>query len=138
MITQRLFFLKLNQLHLLFCFLCLFTICRAEQKPNVVLIFIDDMGYGDIGPFGWDHLTPHLDRMAKEGMKLTEFYVSSAACTPSRSALMTGCYADSIGMGQSVVFPADKEGLNPKESGNSFIIESRQTSLSSSTTWKRI
>jgi arylsulfatase A len=138
MITQRLFLFKLNQLHPLFCFLCLFTIFRAEQKPNVVLIFIADTGYGDIVPFGSDHLTPHLDRMAKEGMKLTDFYASSAACTPSRPALLTGCYADRIGMGQSVVFPADKEGLNPKESGNSFIIESRQTSLSSSTTWKRI
>ncbi|HAE12136.1 MAG TPA: hypothetical protein DCG39_10895, partial [Opitutae bacterium] len=54
------------------------------EKPNVVIIFIDDMGYGDIGPFGSDHPTPHLDRMAKEGMKLTDFYVSSTACTPSR------------------------------------------------------
>jgi arylsulfatase A len=87
----------------------------SKKKPNVVIIFIDDMGYGDIGPFGSDHPTPHLDRMAKEGMKLTDFYVSSAACTPSRSALLTGCYADRIGMGKSVVFPADKRGLNPKE-----------------------
>ena len=87
----------------------------GEKKPNVVIIFIDDMGYGDIGPFGSDHPTPNLDRMAEEGMKLTDFYVSSAACTPSRSALMTGCYADRIGMGKSVVFPADKRGLNPKE-----------------------
>ena len=93
------------------------SVCSAwaANKPNVVLIFIDDMGYGDIGPFGSDHPTPHLDRMAEEGMKLTDFYVSSAACTPSRSALMTGCYADRIGMGRSVVFPADKRGLNPKE-----------------------
>ncbi len=90
------------------------TVSR-ERQPNVVLIFIDDMGYGDIGPFGSNHPTPHLDRMAEEGMKLTDFYVSSAACTPSRSALMTGCYADRIGMGRSVVFPADKRGLNPKE-----------------------
>ena len=87
----------------------------GEKKPNVVIIFIDDMGYGDIGPFGSDHPTPHLDRMAKEGMKLTDFYVSSTACTPSRSALLTGCYADRIGMGKSVVFPADSRGLNPKE-----------------------
>ncbi len=71
------------------------------DKPNVVVIFIDDMGYGDIGPFGSTHPTPNLDRMAAEGMKLTEFYVSSSACTPSRSALLTGCYADRIGMGQS-------------------------------------
>jgi len=87
----------------------------AADKPNVVIIFIDDMGYGDIGPFGSSRKTPHLDRMAKEGMQLTNFYVSSSACTPSRAALMTGCYADRIGMGTSVVFPADKRGLNPGE-----------------------
>lgn len=87
----------------------------AAEKPNVVIIFIDDMGYGDIGPFGSDHLPPRLDRMAEQGMKLTDFYVSSTACTPSRSALLTSCYADRIGMGRSVVFPADEDGLNPKE-----------------------
>ncbi|MEK6237087.1 MAG: sulfatase-like hydrolase/transferase, partial [Planctomycetales bacterium] len=87
----------------------------AADKPNIIVIFIDDMGYGDIGPFGAARKTPHLDRMAKEGMKQTDFYVSSSDCTPSRSALMTGCYADRIGMGRSVVFPADKRGLNPSE-----------------------
>ena len=90
-------------------------VLNAERPPNVVIIFIDDMGYGDIGPFGAARSTPHLDRMAAEGMKLTDFYVSSSACTPSRAALMTGCYADRIGMGKSVVFPADKRGLNPSE-----------------------
>jgi len=52
-----------------------------------VLIFIDDVGYGDIGPFGSAHKTPRLDRLAAAGMKLTDIYVSSAACTPSRAAL---------------------------------------------------
>ena len=88
---------------------------RAKQ-PNFVVIFIDDMGYGDIGPFGSKvNKTPHLDRMAEEGMKLTQFYVSSTACTPSRSALMTGCYADRVGMDGRVNFPAGERGLNPKE-----------------------
>lgn len=87
----------------------------AAEKPNVVLFFVDDMGYRHIGPFGSTYPTPHLDRMAEEGMKLTSFYVSSTACTPSRSALMTGCYADRIEMGRSVVFPGDKRGLNPSE-----------------------
>ncbi len=88
---------------------------HTGKKPNVIVVFVDDMGYGDIGPFGSAHKTPHLDRMAAEGMKLTDFYVSSSACTPSRAALMTGCYANRIGMGASVVFPADKRGLNPSE-----------------------
>ncbi|MFC1596324.1 sulfatase [Planctomycetota bacterium] len=88
----------------------------AAEKPNVVLIFIDDMGYGDIGPFGNTvNKTPNLDRMADEGLKLTQFYVSNTACTPSRSALMTGTYASRIGMDGSVVFPGEKRGLNPDE-----------------------
>lgn len=89
---------------------------RSAKLPNIVFIFIDDMGYGDIGPFGsTQNKTPHLDQMAKEGMVFTNFYVSSTACTPSRSALLTGCYANRVGMQGDVVFPADKRGLNPKE-----------------------
>lgn len=89
---------------------------RAADKPNVVIIFIDDMGYGDIGPFGNTiNKTPNLDRMAKEGLKLTQFYVSNTACTPSRSALMTGTYAHRIGMDGAVVFPGEARGLNPDE-----------------------
>ena len=84
--------------------------------PNIVFIFIDDMGYGDIGPFGSTrNKTPHLDRMAEEGIKLTNFYVSATACTPSRSALMTGTYADRIGMDGRVLFPGEARGLNPEE-----------------------
>jgi arylsulfatase A-like enzyme len=88
----------------------------AADKPNVVFIFIDDMGYGDIGPFGNTvNKTPHLDRMAKEGQILRQYYVSNTACTPSRSALLTGTYAHRIGMDGTVVFPGEKRGLNPSE-----------------------
>jgi arylsulfatase A len=86
-----------------------------DQTPNVVLIFVDDMGYGDIGPFGSSNRTPNLDRMAAEGLKLTQFYVSAVNCTPSRSTLMTGSYADRLGMDGPVVFPADPRGLHPDE-----------------------
>ena len=92
-----------------------------DTKPNIVIMFIDDMGYGDIGPFGNKvNQTPNLDRMAEEGMVLTEFYVANTACTPSRAALLTGTYAHRIGMdgggGNLVVtFPGDKRGLNPNE-----------------------
>ena len=56
-----------------------------KQPPNVVVIFIDDMGYADIGPFGAEaYPTPHLDRMAKEGRKFTDFYVTQAVCSASR------------------------------------------------------
>ncbi|MHC4573217.1 MAG: sulfatase family protein [Planctomycetota bacterium] len=92
---------------------------RAEeevQKPNFVIIFIDDMGYGDIEPFGSTvNSTPHLNRMAKEGMKLTSFYIGWAPCTPSRSSLMTGCYAKRVGMDGRVCFPGEARGLNPDE-----------------------
>ena len=91
------------------------SVLGAEQ-PNIVLVFIDDMGYADIGPFGNEvNQTPNLDRMAREGNVLRQFYVSNTACTPSRSALMTGTYAHRIGMDGSVVFPGEKRGLNPKE-----------------------
>lgn len=92
--------------------------CAATDgtKPNVVLIFIDDMGYGDIGPFGsTTNKTPHLDRMAAEGLALRQFYVSNTNCTPSRAALMTGTYAHRIGMDGDVLFPGERRGLNPSE-----------------------
>jgi arylsulfatase A len=91
----------------------------SGAKPNIVILFIDDMGYGDIGPFGNQvNQTPHLDRMAEEGMVLTDFYVANTACTPSRAALLTGTYAHRIGMDGGklkVTFPGDSRGLNPNE-----------------------
>ena len=92
----------------------------ARDRPNFVVIFIDDMGYGDIEPFGSKlNRTPALSRMAKEGMKLTSFYVAAPVCTPSRAALMTGCYPQRVGLGMGswhgVLFPGDKHGLHPDE-----------------------
>ena len=98
----------------------------SSKLPNFVIILIDDMGYGDIGSFGsLKNKTPHLDQMAKEGIKLSNFYVSSTRCTPSRSALLTGCYADRVGMEGEVVFPADKRGLNPEEITIAEILKSK-------------
>jgi len=93
---------------------------KAKRKPNFVVIFIDDMGYGDIEPFGSKlNRTPNLNRMAAEGMKLTSFYVAAPVCTPSRAALMTGCYPKRVGLARGswgiVLFPKDPYGLNPKE-----------------------
>ena len=86
----------------------------AADRPNLVLIFIDDMGYGDIGPYGSKlNRTPNLDRMAKEGRKLTSFY-AAPVCSASRAQLMTGCYAPRVGV-PGVFFPAGRNGLNPKE-----------------------
>jgi arylsulfatase A-like enzyme len=97
------------------------ALASAEgPPPNFVVIFIDDMGYGDIGPFGSEiNHTPNLDRMADEGMKLTSFYVAAPVCTPSRAALMTGCYPKRVGLAKgsfhAVLFPGDKHGLHPDE-----------------------
>lgn len=97
-----------------------------QNRPlNYVVIFVDDLGYGDIGPFGSQlNRTPNLDRMADEGRKFTNFYVAAAVCTPSRAALMTGCYAQRVDMGLNalpgsvnniVLFPGDPKGLHPDE-----------------------
>jgi arylsulfatase len=86
-----------------------------EKKPNVVLIFIDDLGYGDLGTYGSpDIATPNLDQMAKEGVKFTNFYVAQAVCSASRAALLTGTYSNRIGIHGALDHMA-KHGLNPKE-----------------------
>jgi len=102
------------------------SLCRAAdgnrpQPPNFIIIFCDDLGYGDIGCFGAKkHRTPNIDRMAAEGMRFTSFYVTSGVCTPSRASLMTGCYPRRVNMHQDhnnlwVLFPCGKKGLNPRE-----------------------
>jgi arylsulfatase A len=87
----------------------------AAPPPNVVIFFCDDLGYTDIGPFGAKaYQTPHLDRMAAEGRKFSRFYVSSAVCSASRSALMTGCMHSRVSI-HGAFGPAAKQGLNPVE-----------------------
>lgn len=88
--------------------------------PNIVLIFTDDQGYGDLGCFGADHVsTPRIDQMAAEGSKLTSFYVAAPVCTPSRAALMTGSYPKRVDMATGfrfgVLLSADSKGLHPNE-----------------------
>jgi arylsulfatase A len=101
-------------------FALLLTSTAQADPPNFVIIFIDDMGYGDIGPFGSElNETPNLDRMAEEGRVLTSFYVAAPVCTPSRAALMTGSYPRRVGLGRgsdhAVLFPGDIHGLHPNE-----------------------
>jgi len=83
-------------------------------KPNFIIILADDLGYGDVGPFGSKlNRTPHLDRMAEQGMKLTSFY-AAPVCTPSRSQMMSGCYAKRVSL-PNVIFPSCPIGLNTNE-----------------------
>lgn len=105
--------------------LSLLTICLRSgiaAPPNVVFILCDNLGNGDIACFNpvTKHRTPNLDRMAGEGRKFTSFYSASGVCTPSRAALMTGCYPRRVGLhtnweGSAVLRPVDKKGLNPAE-----------------------
>ncbi len=102
------------------------------KNPNVILLNIDDLGYGDIGCYGSRlNFTPHIDRLAEEGILFTDFYAPASVCTPSRAGLMTGCYPkridfqsfgvyDSCNPGEKrddfvVLMPGQPEGLNPKE-----------------------
>ena len=88
----------------------------TAAKPNFVLIFIDDQGYGDLSCFGSKTIkTPNIDRLANDGRKFTSFMVASPMCTPSRAALLTGCYPKRVGMHQHVLFPSSTKGLNPGE-----------------------
>ena len=101
----------------------------AAERPNFVVIFADDLGYSDLGCFGADEIeTPCIDRMAKEGRRFTDFYVAAPTCTPSRAALLTGCYpvrtgfddkvaprADGTVSPSRVLWPNSPFGLNPEE-----------------------
>lgn len=98
--------------HFIFLF---FTVFLVAKPPNVVIMFMDDMGYADIGPFGAkDFPTPNLDRMAKEGRKFTDFYVTQAVCSASRAGLLTGCYNVRIGI-LGALGPKSNIGINKNE-----------------------
>jgi len=104
------------------CFVVLLmAVASAKAKqPNFVVIFTDDQGYGDLSCFGGKHVhTPNIDRMAAEGRKLSSFYVAAPVCTPSRAALMTGCYPKRVdlaaGSNFAVLLAGDPKGLNPNE-----------------------
>ncbi|MGB1725050.1 MAG: sulfatase family protein [Limisphaerales bacterium] len=91
------------------------AIAAKTKSPNVVVIFMDDMAYADIGPFGAKaYPTPHLDRMAKEGRKFTDFYVTQAVCSASRAGLLTGCYNVRVGI-FGALGPKSNNGLHANE-----------------------
>lgn len=95
-----------------------------DRPPNIVIFFADDMGYADLSCFGSTvSTTPNLDRLAKDGAKLTSFYVASPACTPSRAALMTGCYPVRVSMPQ-VIGPGSKVVLNHDETTIAELLKS--------------
>jgi arylsulfatase A-like enzyme len=88
---------------------------RDASRPNVVIIFMDDMGYGDPECYsGTLYSTPNINKLAAEGMRFTNFYAAQSICTASRAALLTGCYPNRIGT-PGVFFPWTPIALNPKE-----------------------
>ncbi len=88
---------------------------NQESLPNIVLVFIDDMGYGDVGVYGATGFeTPNLDKLATEGMRFTNFYSAQPICSASRAGLLTGCYPNRIGI-TGALFPYHNVGINPEE-----------------------
>ena len=88
---------------------------ETSKLPNVIFIYTDDLGYGDLGCFGADSIaTPYLDKMAANGMKFTNFYTTSPICSPSRTSLLTGRYQVRSGVTR-VFFPNSLQGLDPSE-----------------------
>ena len=98
-----------------------FAAAPATRPPNFIILFCDNLGYGDVSPFAETvHRTPNLERMAREGMKLTHLYSASGVCTPSRAALMTGSYPRRVNLhknarGGGVLQPVEPIGLHPSE-----------------------
>ena len=116
------------------------THARAqERRPNIVIVFADDMGYGDIGAYGHPTIrTPHLDRMAAEGMKFTQFYAAASVCTPSRAALLTGRLPVRSGMASDtrrVLFPDSKLGLPQSEITIAEVLKERSYATAAIGKW---
>ncbi|QKJ32055.1 sulfatase [Mucilaginibacter mali] len=98
--------------------LCLWVIpasSQATRKPNVIIILMDDMGYGDTEPYGMTGIpTPNFNKLAKQGTRFTHFNAGQPICTASRTALLTGCYPNRVGMAGALL-PTSKIALNPQE-----------------------
>ena len=100
-------------------------VMQEPGPPNIVLIFTDDQGYADVGVFGAaDIPTPHLDGLAAEGLRLTQFYVAQPVCSASRAGLLTGCYPNRIGV-HNALMPGSPTGLNPEEETLAELLRAR-------------
>lgn len=98
---------------------------QRKRPPNIVIMFCDDMGYADLSCFGAkDISTPNIDALAKKGMRFTSFYVSQAVCSASRASLLTGCYAERVGI-RNALMPYSQVGLNPEEETIADILKKR-------------
>jgi arylsulfatase A-like enzyme len=97
----------------------------ANRPPNVVLVFADDLGYADVGAFGAKGFrTPHIDRLAAEGVLFTDFYVAQAVCTASRAALLTGSYPQRVGL-TGAIGPRARHGISADETTLAEVLKGR-------------
>ena len=110
----------MNKLIVLAMLVTLFAGCNPTQlqnseNPNIIIVFIDDEGYGDVGCYGATGFeTPNVDRLASQGMRFTNFYSAQPVCSASRAGILTGCYPNRIGF-SGALFPHHEIGLNPEE-----------------------
>lgn len=103
----------------------LFAQKNSINQPNIILIFMDDLGYGDLECYGgFPYHTPHINKLAAEGMRFTNFYAGQPVCTASRAAVLTGCYPNRIGM-SGALFPWSEEALNPEEETIAEILKAK-------------
>jgi arylsulfatase A len=101
------------------------TAADSPRSPNVVIIFTDDQGYGDVGCYGAKGFTtPNLDRLAREGIRFTDFYVAQPVCSASRTALLTGCYPNRLGI-VGALGPKDRHGIHDAETTLGQLCKSR-------------
>ena len=101
----------------LLAFLCFTATALAAEKPNIILIMVDDMGYSDIRPYGGEIDTPNLDALAKNGLRFTQFY-NSARCCPTRATLMTGLHPHETGIGHMTGERGRNKNTPPAYAGN--------------------
>src|SRR5262249_13321447 len=98
---------------------------ETPQRPNVVIIFADDQGYGDLGCYGAkDIATPNIDRLAKEGVRFTDFYGARPVCTWPRAALLTGCYSNRVGL-VGALNPKAQIGISDREQTLAQVLKGR-------------
>ena len=101
------------------------TAAADPRPPNIVLVYADDLGYGDVGVYGAKRIrTPHIDRLAREGVRFTDFYVAQAVCSASRAALLTGAYPNRIGI-LGALFPTSTNGIADGETTLAELLKAR-------------
>ncbi|OWK44473.1 sulfatase [Fimbriiglobus ruber] len=108
---------------------------ETNTLPNIVVIFTDDQGYGDVGCYGAKGFaTPNLDKMAKDGIRFTDFYVSQPVCSASRSSLLTGCYANRIGI-HGALGPNARHGISANETTLAEVLKSKKYATAAIGKW---